>query len=67
MDTIGLEVRDLTNAELDKITGGTPNLGGYSYNGEGLVVPQDGGPTWGDIFKGWAQRGRELAAGKTQF
>jgi hypothetical protein len=25
------------------------------------------GPTWGDIYNAWAQRGRDLDAGQTKF
>ena len=53
--------------ELDAVSGGEPNLGGYYYDGERLMVPQRGGPSWADIFNAWAQRGKDLAAGKTQF
>ena len=57
----------LSDDQLGIVCGGEPNLGGYSYNGHGLTVPQSGGPTWGDIYNGWVQRAKDLAAGKTQF
>jgi hypothetical protein len=62
-----MTIESLSDDQLNAVSGGTPNLGGYSYNGSGLVVPQNGRPTWGDLYNAWAQRGRDLAAGKTQF
>ena len=62
-----MTIESLSDDQLNAVSGGAPNLGGYSYNGHGLVVPQSEGPSWGDIYKAWAQRGKDLAAGKTQF
>lgn len=62
---------ELIDADLDAAIGGMdPNYkfcwGGPAGTG---AYPNyvDCGPTWGDIYGAWAQRGRDLAAGKTQF
>ena len=44
-------IRELTDGELDRASGGEPNLGGYVYCvGEGLKVPGGCTPTYGDII-----------------
>ncbi|MGD9669798.1 MAG: hypothetical protein AB7U75_12165 [Hyphomicrobiaceae bacterium] len=60
------EMRELTQTDLELISGGV--IEGYKWCWDGPAgdgaYPNyvDCGPTWGDIFNGWAQRGRDLAA-----
>jgi len=59
-------IRDLTDTELETVSGGAcvsvgPVTVCLSLGGGG------DGPTWGDIYNAWAERGRDLAAGKTKF
>jgi hypothetical protein len=65
------EIRELNVAELEQVSGGAD--GNYKFcsnrHYDGLVPWYvDCNPTtMGDIYESWAQRGRDLAAGKTQF
>lgn len=70
---MNIEIRELTGADLDLVTG-AGTVAGYQFCVDG---PAGTGlypeyvdcypPTMRDIYNSWAQRGRDLAAGKTQF
>jgi hypothetical protein len=67
------EIRELTLTELGQVSGGADGnykfCGPHTRMGTGLVPWYvDCNPTtMQDIYEGWAQRGRDLASGKTQF
>jgi len=66
------KIGECTLAELGQVSGGMdPNykfcVGGPAGTGVYPLYVDCNPPTWGSIFGAWAQRGRDLAAGKTQF
>ena len=67
------DIREISVTEMDSVTGAS-NVAGYQFcvdgpAGTGLYPEyiDCNPPTMRDIYNSWAQRGRDLAGGKTQF
>jgi hypothetical protein len=61
------KIRELTDADLDLVSGAATWEDHYKECGGGLVPKYIDCTTMKDIYESWAQRGRDLAAGRTQF
>jgi bacteriocin-like protein len=55
-----MTIQTLSDDQLNAVSGGEPNIGRYYYDGEHLMVAQQDGPSWKDIYQAWADQGKKL-------